>query len=512
MSTVNRVIKNTGFLYAKMGITMFISLYTTRLILNALGASDFGVFNIVGGAIAMMGFLNVAMASATQRFMSYSEGEGDKEKQKKIFNISVILHFTISLLVVLTLLVTGWFLFNGVLNIEVNRIFAAKVVYGSLIISTMFTVMIVPYDAVLNARENMLYYSIVGIIESVLKLVVALAVVYYSIGDKLIMYGVLMAFIPIIVMAIMLIYCHRKYDECVIAPRIYWDKELMKEMTKFAGWNLLGVSSSMITNYGRSIVANFFFGTIVNASLGIVAQLNGQILAFSNNMMKAINPIIIKNEGAGERNNMLQISFIACKLSFLVYAVISLPLFTELSYILRLWLGKPPLYTEIFFKIFIFQVLFEQVSLPLGTVLSAIGKIKEYNLWNTTIMLFSLLIMFVLFKIGFPPYSLMYVSLCSAILLMFVKILYCRRYSDMSIHSYFSQILIPVFFVTSAVLIISYLLKINMQQTFIRFIVICLSTTLTFAILSFYILLSKNEKKYITTFFRKIYEKNKNID
>lgn len=175
-STANRVIKNTGFLYAKMGITMFISLYTTRLILNSLGASDFGIFNIVGGAIAMLGFLNGAMASATQRFMSYSEGEGDKEKQKSIFNISLVLHFGISIVVGIALLVAGWFFFNGILNIPPDRAFAAQVVYGSLIVSTMFTVMTVPYDAVMNAHENMKYYALVGIIESLLKLSVALLV------------------------------------------------------------------------------------------------------------------------------------------------------------------------------------------------------------------------------------------------------------------------------------------------------------------------------------------------
>ena len=240
MSTAKRVIKNTGFLYAKMGITMFISLYTTRLILNSLGASDFGVFNVVGGAIAMLGFLNAAMASATQRFMSYTEGEGNKEKQKQIFNISFVLHLMIGLFLGLILMIAGYFFFNGILNIEPERIFAAKVVYGSLIVSTMFTVMSVPYDAVLNARENMLYYSIVGIIESLLKLGVALVIVYYA-GDKLILYGILMAIIPIVIMFIMRIYCHFNYEECTLSFRKYWDKSLMKEMTHFAGWNFFQI-------------------------------------------------------------------------------------------------------------------------------------------------------------------------------------------------------------------------------------------------------------------------------
>ena len=221
--TANRVIKNTGYLYAKMAITMFVSLYTTRLILNSLGASDFGIYNIVGGAIAMLGFLNVAMASATQRFMSFSEGEGNKEKQKYIFNISCVLHLSISIVIGLVLLMAGWFFFHGILNIPEERISAAQVVYGGLIISTMLTVMNVPYDAVMNAHENMRYYAIVGVIESLLKLLVAFACVYTR-GDKLIVYGLLMASIPLITLSIMKVYCHRHYEECVISPRRYYDK------------------------------------------------------------------------------------------------------------------------------------------------------------------------------------------------------------------------------------------------------------------------------------------------
>ena len=303
--TANRVIKNTGYLYAKMAITMFVSLYTTRLILNSLGASDFGIYNIVGGAIAMLGFLNVAMASATQRFMSYSEGEGNKEKQKNIFNISCILHFCISIIIALILLAAGWFFFHGILNIPADRVSAAQVVYCSLIVSTVFTVMNVPYDAVMNAHENMRYYAVVGIIESFLKLAVAFACVYAK-GDKLIVYGVLMAAIPFITLTIMKVYCHRHYKECVINPRKFYDKKLMREMTSFAGWSLAGSMGGILGNYGNGIVLNSFFGTILNAALGIANQLNGMLMVFSNSMLKALAPVIVKTEGGGEHEKMLE--------------------------------------------------------------------------------------------------------------------------------------------------------------------------------------------------------------
>ena len=163
MSTTTRVIKNTGFLYVKMGITVFISLYTTRLIFASLGASDFGVFNIVGGAITMLGFLNSTMANATQRFMSYAEGANDLLKKKQVFNVSMVLHIGVALLTGLILLAAMYPLFNGIFNIQPDRIFAAEVIYLSLVVSTMFTIVNVPYDAVMNAHENMLYYALIGI-------------------------------------------------------------------------------------------------------------------------------------------------------------------------------------------------------------------------------------------------------------------------------------------------------------------------------------------------------------
>lgn len=222
--TANRVLKNTCYLYARMGITMFISLYTTRIILNTLGVSDFGIFNIVGGAIGMLGFLNAAMADATQRFMSYSEGERNKEKQKNIFNVSFILHFILAIIVGFTLIIAGHFFFNGIFNIPAEKEFAAKVIYGSLIISTIFTIMTVPYNAVMNAHENMKYYAVMGLIEAPLKLLVAIVCMYTS-SDKLIIYGVLTACIPLIMLTIMRIYCHKHYEECIIAPYTHWNKK-----------------------------------------------------------------------------------------------------------------------------------------------------------------------------------------------------------------------------------------------------------------------------------------------
>lgn len=317
MSTTTRVIKNTGFLYVKMGITVFISLYTTRLIFASLGASDFGVFNIVGGAITMLGFLNSTMANATQRFMSYAEGANDLLKKKQVFNVSMVLHIGVALLTGLILLAAMYPLFNGIFNIQPDRIFAAEVIYLSLVVSTMFTIVNVPYDAVMNAHENMLYYALIGIFEAFLKLLVAFACVYTT-SDKLIVYGILMAIIPFVTLTIMKIYCHRKYEECFIGLKKYWSRGLVKEIASFSGWNFLTAISSLVSFYGTGLVLNHFFGTILNAAQGIANQVNGQMSTFSLNLMKAVNPIIVKRAGAQDVEAMNKATLASGKYSTLL--------------------------------------------------------------------------------------------------------------------------------------------------------------------------------------------------
>ncbi|MBU2975492.1 MULTISPECIES: hypothetical protein [Zobellia] len=427
MSTAHRVIKNTGFLYAKMAITMFISLYTTRLVLNALGASDFGIFNLVGGAIAMLGFLHAAMSSATQRFMSFYEGKGDKEKQKYIFNVSSVLHFGIAIGLVFILLVAGYFFFNGILNIPPDRVFAAKVIYGSLILSTAFTVMSVPYEAVLNAHENMLYYSIVGILESLLKLTVALIIVYY-VGDKLVLYGILMAVIPFISRTIMQVYCHRKYVECVIAPRKYFEKSLMKEMTSFAGWSFLGTTVSMLAYYGQGLVLNMFFGTVVNAAQGVAMQINGQVSVFSNNMMKALNPVIVKSEGANDRDAMHKTLFVGSKISFFLLAIIAIPIIIETPLILKLWLKSVPEYTVIFCRLILVISLIDQLFITLPTAISATGNITKYQISVSLLLLMPLVASIILFKYDFPPYFIYLTFIVQRLVRTFGVVLYYSKH------------------------------------------------------------------------------------
>jgi O-antigen/teichoic acid export membrane protein len=503
-SASKRVIMNTGILYAKMGITMFISLYTTRLILNSLGTSDFGIFNIVGGAIAMLGFLNAAMASATQRFMSYSEGEGNKEKQRNIFNISVVLHFCIALLLGIVLLIAGYFFFTGILNIPAERIYAARMIYYFMIVSTMFTVMTVPYDAVLNAHENMLYYAIVGIIESVLKLAVALVVVY-TMSDKLIVYGALMAGISLLVMIIMRTYCHKKYEECVFKPQRYYDKALMKEMSGFAGWNFITSSSSMIGQYGLGIVLNHFFGAMLNAAQGVANQLCGQLQVFSNTMLKALSPVITKSAGAGNNAQMLNISMTGCKFSFFLLAFFAIPFLVDADYIMVLWLKNVPDWGVMFFRFQLVRVLIEQLTFTLGTSIYAQGDINSISKIRSIMFISPIFLATLFFYWGYPPYS-MYIGwiVCWSIIGGGITLYFAVIKCNLRIKDYIYKVLKPCLSLFCMVFLLTIIPYILMPVGLIRFFFMCLFSSIIFLLLLWNFSLTTEEKNTLQKIIQSI--------
>lgn len=504
-STANRILKNTGWLYLKMAFSMIVSLITTRIILQSLGASDFGIFNIVGGAIGMLGFINAALASATQRYMSFSEGNGNLEKKKVIFNVSIVLHTIISIIVLFVLVIAGFIFFKYIFNIPIDRVVAAIYVYCCFIVSTVFTVMSVPYDAVMNAHENMRYYALVGILESSLKLFVAF-VCAYTMSDKLVVYGVLMAGISIIVLIILRIYCHTKYEECVIKPTVYFRKKDAKEISKFAGWNIVGCMTSFIGNYGQGILLNVFFGVIVNAALGIVQQLQGQLLLLSNNLLKALNPVIVKSEGNNNRLSMIMWSLRGCKFSYVIVAWAVIPLFLEANYVLELWLKDVPDYTVLFFRLQMIRFLIEQCTICLSTSLSAVGEIKKVNLQSAIFSLMPLLLCYVLFNHGFSPYWLFILFIIVVTIQGALKISLCNQYCNIGFMLYFKKVFLPVLFITLISVSFGSLSYLIFDRSFCRLIMTCLLSLLGLILSSRFFFFDNQENAYIFNLIYKLKE------
>lgn len=479
-----------------MGITVFVSLYTTRLILNALGASDFGVYGVVGGAITMLGFLNGAMASATQRFMSYAEGEGNIERQKSIFNNSLVLHWLIAVVVAVFLESAMFIFFGGVLNIEPDRIYAAKYIYHFAVISTLFTIITVPYDAAINAHENMLYYAIVGILESVLKLIAAVVIVY-SHSDKLILYGLFMAIITIIMLIIKQIYCQKHYRECKIALNNYVCKETLREISGFAGWNFVGSLGTLLGNCGGNIIINHYFGTAINAAQNVGAQLRGQMLAFSNNMLKALNPVIVKKEGSGDRDAMLKFSLTGSKLSYLVFAVLAIPFLIETPYILKLWLKNVPEWAVCFSRFQMTISLLEQLTITLGTTLGATGKIIEMNVFGSIARFLPLFLYIPLFAFGAQPYWLYIIILVNfGFVINGYTIYLCKKYCGLNTTYYCKNVLFPCFGCSVLSLSIGFIPYFFMEECLLRFMLSSLLSLIVYFV-SMILFAFNSEEQYI---------------
>lgn len=492
-STANRVAKNSGYLYLKMGITMFISLYTTRLVLNALGASDFGIYSIVGGVIALFGFFRSSLASSTQRYMSYAEGQGDIEKKKFIFNISLFLHMALGIIMAFVLVIAGFVFFNGILNIPEGREKAAVIVYGTLIVSTTLTVMNVPYEAVLNSHENMLYFSIVGVLESLLKLAVA-TVCVHTLMDKLIVYGILMAAIPLATLIIMQIYCHSHYDECCFPTRKFFNSSIAKEMTSFAGWGFLSSVAAMGTMQGLAILLNMFGGVIVNAAHGVANQLSGYLMTFSNNMLKALNPVLVKSYGSGQREQMLKVSSSGNKISYSMFACFAIPFIIEAPFILELWLKQVPEWAVLFVRLVLFRQILSQMTVTLDTCIGATGDVKKFSIVSMLIWMFPIVVGYILLKRHYPIY-IIYILLIIMVLFKTANSIYfCKKQCGLNVKDYLLKVFSPCFALTIVMLAFLYVLQSYMHEGWLRLIAVLGFGMVTFFALDYYFVLDKTEK------------------
>jgi O-antigen/teichoic acid export membrane protein len=511
MQSANRVLKNTGFLYGKMVFTIFISLYSTRLILNALGAVDYGIFTLVAGVISMLSFINGAMIIATQRYLSISLGAGDKEKTKAVFSASVVLHLIIGLVIVVALEIGGIFLFNGSLNIPAERIGTAKIIYHFMVISTFFTINAVPYDASINSHENMLFDAISGIFEATMKLFIAIILVYYA-KDKLILYGILTAALTILIRVIKSFYCYRKYEECRVKVKHHINTALLKEMVGFAGWNLFGLFCSVLKNQGLAIMLNLFFGIVVNAAYGIANQVNANIRAFSSNMLKALMPQITKSEGSGDRKRMLRLSIFACKTSFFLLAFFSIPIIIEMPFVLKIWLKTVPENAVSFCQLILLLTMMYQITIGTMAAVTSVGKIKTFQIAVGALEIFNLPLAYVLVKIGLPAYSVFVGSLFMELVASGIRIWFAHKIADLDIKDFVVNTWLRSVFAAAVMALAAFLVRYILHEGFIRAFLVGVTSTLIMFLLVRYFVLSEFEigkvREIIISVYNKIRKRN----
>lgn len=393
-----RIAKNTLLLYFRMLFMMVVSLYTSRVILNVLGVEDFGIYNVVGGVVAMFTIISGSLSAAISRFITYELGKGGQSKLNRIFSASVTIQLLLSLIIVVLIETVGvWFL-NAKMTIPEPRMTAANWVLQLSIITFVINLISVPYNAAIIAHEKMSAFAYISILEAVGKLVIAFLIVW-SPMDKLIFYAILMCAVAVVVRLTYGHYCKKHFTECTY--HFHWDKDILKQMFGFAGWNFIGASSAVLKDQGVNVVINMFTCPAVNAARGIAMQVNGAIYNFVQSFMTALNPQITKSYAANNHKYMMALIFQGSRLSYYILMVLALPVIINTDYILYLWLKIVPEHTVSFVQLVLLFSMSEAISLPLVTAMLATGNIKKYQIIVGGLQVLNLPIAYILLKFNF---------------------------------------------------------------------------------------------------------------
>jgi O-antigen/teichoic acid export membrane protein len=493
-SNTIRIAKNTLMLYFRQILIMLVSLYTVRVVLNTLGAEDYGIYNVAAGIVTMFGFLSSAMSSASQRYFAFEIGRDNFEQLKKVFSISLLIYVLIAVLIVIIAETAGlWFVSNK-LAVPLERKEAALWVYQFSIISFLFTILTSPYMAVIIAHEDMNIYAYVSIIEAGLKLgiVFVLRIITF---DSLIVYGILTCIVTFINTAIYRIICKRKYKECVFG--FFWNKELFKELTSYTGWNLFGTLVRIFNNQGINILLNQFFNSEIVAARSIASSVNGTASNFSNNFNNALRPQIVKNYAMKQNQDVINLMFNGIKGTYCLMYVFALPLMLEMPLVLNLWLKNPPEYTVLFTRLILINVVIEVISYPINGTAQATGKIRLYQFVVNGILLLNLPISWiVLLTTAEPRFVLMvsiYISLIASVLRLYVL----KRLISFSILNFIRKVIIPIFCISILTAVPPLLAYHFFVSGLPRLFIVVLTTVVSIGITFYLIGLNDSDKEKI---------------
>jgi len=501
MSDNKRIAKNTAFLYLRQLIIMVVSIYTSRVILDVLGASDYGIYNVVGGIVTMMSFLNGALGASSSRFLTYELGRGDQDKLNRTFSASLNLHICVALIVLILGETLGLWFFYEKLVIPDDRIVAAFWVYQFSIITTMISFTQVPYNASLIAHENMSIYAYVGLYEAISKLVIVYLLLVSPI-DKLIFYGMLLMLNSVGIQLFYRFYTTKRYEECRF--RLVKEKPLYKTLLGYSGWDLFGGVAVICQGQGINILLNMFFGPIVNAARAIAVQVQNAVSMFVNNFLTAVRPQVVKNYAEDNTDEMYRLTFNAAKFAYLLMLALVLPVCFEINFILNIWLGKnmPP-NTPIFAVLVLCTYLMETYHQASLMSYHAIGKIKLGNIVGGTLMICALPLSYVALRFGAPAYSVFIVIFCVNFTQMFWGWMIVHRYVKYSYAELIKRVYIPTVSITLISILVPVLLTQFMEQGWIRLIVLGLVTETILLVSTYLLALDKVERAMVYDLIRK---------
>lgn len=489
-----RIVKNALLLYFRMIFMMAVSLYTSRVVLTALGVEDFGIYNVVGGVITLFSFLNGAMASSTQRYVTFELGKGNTDRLRKVFRTSVYIHLLIGLLIVLLGETLGLWFFYEKMVIPSSRMVAAFWVYQFSILTMVVMVMSVPYNAVIIAHERMSAFAYISVLEVMLKLGVVY-LLYLTSADKLVVYAALLCLMQLLVRVVYGCYCHRNFEET--RYRWSWDGSLFKEMLSFGGWNLWGGFSSVLFSQGLNILLNLFFGPAVNAARGIAVQVQGAVTQFSTNFQTAVNPQITKSYATGDYAYMHNLIFRCSKFTFLLLVTISFPIFLETEMILQLWLGTVPCYTAVFVRLMLCVTIMDAMAGAFMVSVQATGRVRVYQSVVGGILLTIVPLSWLVLKAGGAPWSVFVVHLAVCLCAFVVRLFILRPLIHLSLFGYFLQVICRCISVLLVAVPLPLVLLHFLPATLSSGVLVCLSGMLLMLFSSYLIGLTGGERRFV---------------
>ena len=475
---------------------MLVSLYTVRVVLNVLGAEDYGIYNVVAGVVTMFSFLNSVMATASQRYFSFDLGKNDTEHLKTTFSVTFQIYILLALIIVVIAETLGVWFVNNKLVIPAERLTAANWIFQAAIITFLLKFITTPYMACIIAHENMNVYAYVSIVEVLLNLGVAYLIIILQ-KDKLIVYGFLLATVAFINTSIYRGYCHKHYDECKV--QFIKNKILFKEIVGYSWWNLFGSIATVFKNQGVSFILNMFFGPLLNAAQGVATQVRTAVSTFANNFMQAVRPQIVKNYAAKDYESMWNVLYLGCKISFFLNLIFLVPLLSNVEYVLILWLKNVPKYTVIFVKLLLVDSLIESISQPMAQANQATGKIALYQVMIGIIQFMNLPLSYILLKLGFAPYIIYIVSLLCTIFLVTFRLLFLKKINGFEMKEILKRVFMPCFILALFLISFAFFVSIN-KETFITFLLDVVIKVLISVVLIFIIGFNKIERDRFSNF------------
>ena len=493
-SNTTRIAKNTLLLYFRQILIMLVSLYTVRVVLNVLGAEDYGIYNVVAGVVTMFGFLSSAMATASQRYFAFDLGKQDYEHLKTTFSVTFQIYVLLAAIIVVLAETIGlWFVMNK-LVIPPERLTAAIWIYQAAVFSFLLTLITTPYMASIIAHENMNIYAYVSIVEAVLKLAIVflLQVLDY---DKLILYALLLTTVGFINTGLYIIYCKKKYSECKF--QYVKDKALFKELVSYSGWNLFGASIGVIKNQIINILLNLYFGVVVNAARAIASQVHNAVTSFSHNFNTALRPPIVKTYAAGDREETIKLVFRGCKFTYFLMYVFALPLILEMDTVLRLWLENPPDFAVIFTSLALVDAVIDSISYPLMALAQATGKIRLYQSVVGGILMLNFPFAWITLKLGAPAYSVMIVAIIITFVAAVVRLFIIRKLAQFSIKQFLTKSALPCVSVSILAAILPLVIVLNCEGTFLRLCTTVCASVISMGVCVLFVGMSKVEREMV---------------